>query len=37
VKRLLALAEQARADLGDSLTKRQGVGMREPGKISQSN
>jgi arylsulfatase len=37
VKRLLALAEQARADLADSLTKRQGVGMREPGKISQSN
>jgi arylsulfatase A-like enzyme len=32
VRRLLALAEQARADLGDSLTKRQGTGVRPCGK-----
>jgi len=33
VKRLEALAEQARADLGDSLTKRKGAGAREPGRL----
>jgi arylsulfatase len=32
VKRLTALAEEARADLGDSLTKRKGAGTREPGR-----
>ncbi len=32
VQRLEALAEQARADLGDSLTKRAGSGVREPGR-----
>lgn len=33
VERLLELAEQARADLGDSLTKRQGSGVRPCGKL----
>jgi arylsulfatase len=33
VKRLLALAEKARADMGDSLTGRQGTGVREPGRL----
>jgi arylsulfatase len=33
VKRLLDLAEQARADLGDSLTKRQGAGVRPSGTL----
>lgn len=33
VKRLEQLAEQARADLGDSLTARKGTGTREPGRI----
>ena len=37
VKRLLALAEQAREDLGDSLTGRQGSGVREPGRIPGTN
>ncbi len=32
VKRLEALAEQARADMGDSLTHRVGAGSREPGR-----
>lgn len=32
VQRLLTLAEGARADLGDTLTKRQGQGVREPGR-----
>jgi arylsulfatase len=32
VRRLLDLAEQARADLGDSLTKRQGSGIRPSGQ-----
>jgi len=32
VQRLLKLAENARADLGDSLTKRQGLGVRPCGK-----
>ena len=33
VKRLEALAEQARDDMGDSLTKRVGKGVREPGRL----
>lgn len=32
VKRLEALAEKMREDLGDSLTKRKGSGVREPGR-----
>ena len=36
VKRLEALAEQAREELGDSLTKRVGKGVREPGRIADS-
>ena len=31
--RMLSLAEDARQDLGDSLTRRQGNGVRPPGKI----
>ena len=34
VKRLLAVAERARAELGDSLTKRQGRGVRPAGQIA---
>jgi arylsulfatase len=37
VQRLLALAEQARADLGDTLTKRKGSGVREPGRVAETN
>ena len=33
VQKLLALAKQAREDLGDSLTKRKGSDVREPGKV----
>ena len=33
VKKLLAFAEEARDDLGDSLTKRQGKGVREPVRL----
>ena len=33
VKRLQALAEQARDDLGDSLTQREGKNRRPPGKL----
>jgi arylsulfatase A len=33
VKRLEAVAEQAREDLGDALTKREGSGRREPGRV----
>ncbi|MBI2925031.1 MAG: sulfatase [Verrucomicrobia bacterium] len=33
VQRLLALAEEARDDLGDALTKRTGKGVREPGRV----
>jgi arylsulfatase len=36
VKRLEGLAEQARAELGDSLTKRTGSGVREPGRIAEA-
>ncbi|QEL19551.1 sulfatase family protein [Limnoglobus roseus] len=31
---MLAHAEQARADLGDALTKRKGTGTREPGRLA---
>jgi arylsulfatase A len=34
VKRLLGHAERARADLGDSLAKRTGAGVREPGRLA---
>ena len=34
VKRLEALAEQAREELGDSLTKRTGTGVRESGRVA---
>jgi arylsulfatase len=37
VQRLLALAEQARADLGDALTNRKGSGVREPGRVAETN
>ena len=33
LKRLQVLAEKARADLGDGLTKRKGTGRREPGRV----
>jgi arylsulfatase A len=36
VARLEALAEQARADLGDTATKRVGRGVREPGRLPES-
>jgi arylsulfatase A len=36
VKRLEALAEQSRADLGDRLTNRVGNGVREPGRIAET-
>ncbi len=35
VKRLEAEAEKARAELGDSLTKREGKGVREPARLVQ--
>ncbi len=34
VKRMEGLAEQSREDLGDSLTKRTGKGVREPGRLT---
>jgi arylsulfatase A len=37
VQRLLAHAEQARADLGDALTKRKGANQREPGRVATEN
>lgn len=37
VKRLEAYAEQAREELGDSLTHRTGKGVREPGRVAESN
>ena len=37
VKRLEALAEQAREDLGDKLTNRTGKGVREPGRLREDN
>jgi arylsulfatase A len=36
VERLLAIAEQARADLGDSLTGRKGSGARPPGRLDEN-
>jgi arylsulfatase len=36
VRRLLAIAERARADLGDSLTNRQGNGVRPAGQIAEN-
>lgn len=33
VSQMLELVESARADLGDSLTDRQGAGVREPGRL----
>jgi arylsulfatase A len=35
VKQLEAEAEKARVELGDSLTRRQGKGVREPGRVAQ--
>lgn len=35
VRRLEALAETTRADLGDAATKREGAGVRPPGKIAE--
>ncbi|MCX7826913.1 MAG: sulfatase [Verrucomicrobiae bacterium] len=35
VKRLEAFAEKMRADLGDTLTKRKGSGVREPGRLTE--
>lgn len=37
VQRLLALAEQARADLGDTLIQRKGSSVREPGRVAETN
>jgi arylsulfatase A len=37
VKSLLVLAEEARQELGDSLTQRTGSGMREPGRLEGNN
>ena len=34
VKRLTALADAARADLGDSATKQKGAGLRAPGRLA---
>jgi arylsulfatase len=36
VQRLLAFAEKAREDLGDSLTNRKGTGVREPGRVAEA-
>jgi arylsulfatase len=37
VKQLLALAEKTREDLGDSLTGRKGSGVRESGRLVETN
>jgi arylsulfatase A-like enzyme len=37
VKQLEAEAETARADLGDALRKRPGLGQREPGRVNRTN
>ena len=37
VNRLLAIVERARADLGDSLTKREGRGVRPAGQLENVN
>lgn len=36
IRRLLVFAEEARADLGDALTRRIGSGVREPGRVKES-
>ena len=36
VKQLEAEAEKARTELGDALTKRQGKGVRQPGRLAQN-
>ena len=36
LKRLLSFAEVARSELGDTLTDRKGVGIREPGRVAES-
>ncbi len=36
VERLQAIVEQARKDLGDSLTKRKGNGVRPPGRVAKA-
>lgn len=36
VERLNALAEQAREELGDSLTQRKGRGVRQPGRVTEA-
>ena len=33
MERMLGIAETARADLGDTLTKREGTGRRQPGRL----
>ena len=35
VQRMLALAEQCRADLGDTVLGRKGAGVREPGGVKE--
>lgn len=37
VGRLMAFAERARDDMGDAITKRQGTGLRPPGRVDASN
>jgi arylsulfatase A-like enzyme len=37
VQRLQAESEKARAELGDALTKRQGAGQREPGRLPETS
>ncbi len=37
VQRLLAFAEKAREDLGDTLTNREGRGVRQPGRATENN
>ncbi len=37
VRELQELGEKAREDLGDALTKREGNGVREPGRLQQEN
>jgi hypothetical protein len=34
---LVREAEKARTELGDSLTKRTGNGLREPGRLNEAN
>jgi hypothetical protein len=35
LKQVEAEVEQARLELGDALTKREGKGVREPGRVAQ--